>query len=109
MVKIEQRAFSVSLNQSAIVINDNLVKIYGETAFSYLTATTWAASFKAGESNLMYKIHYGRPIKETIKENIKLVESFISKNPRISNSYFKEQTSLSRETLNQIIKDKLEL
>ena len=41
MEKIEQTAYikvSASLNQSAVVIHDNLVKVYGEAAYSYLTA-----------------------------------------------------------------------
>ena len=51
MEKIEQRAYikmSVSLNQSAMVIHDNLIKVYGEAAYSYPTVARWAASFKAG-------------------------------------------------------------
>ena len=39
--------------------------------------------------------------------NINLVESLIDLNPRVSYSYFEEETFLSRGTLNRIIKDNL--
>ena len=102
--------FKASLKQSAIVIHDNLVKVYdNEASYSYPTIVRWAASFKAGESNLEDETRSGRPITQTIKANIELVESLFSKNPRISYSYLYEQTFLSRGTLNRIIKDILEL
>ena len=102
MVKVE-RAYikvSASLNQSAIAIHDNFVKVYGEAAYSYLSAARWAASSKVGESNLEDEICTGRPITETVKSNIDLVESLIGINPGISYSYLEEQTFLSRGTLN---------
>ena len=67
------------MNQSSIVILDNLVKVYGEAAYSYPTVARWAASFKVGESNLEDETRYWRPIMETIKVNIDLVESLIGK------------------------------
>jgi len=86
-----------------------LVKVYGEAAFSFPAVSTWTSSFKVGESNLENESRSGHPITDAVKSNINLVESLISKNPRISYSNFEQQTSLSRETLNRIIKDKLEL
>ena len=95
MEKIEQKAyikFSVSLNQSVMVIHDSLVKVYREAAYLYLTLARWAASFKAGESNLEDKYRSGRPITETNQANIDLVESLIDINPRVSYSYLEEET-----------------
>ena len=52
MEKIEQRAcneVSASLNQLAIIINDTLVKVYGEASYSYPIVVRWTALFKAEE------------------------------------------------------------
>ena len=92
-----------------MVIHDNLVKVYGEAAYSYPTVAGWDASFKAGESNLEDKYRSGRPITETNQANIDLVESLIDINPRVSYSYLEEETFLSRCTLYRIIKDNLHL
>ena len=73
MEKIEQRVYirvSASLNQSAIVIHDNLVKGCGEAAYSYPTAARWAARFKVGESNFVDETCSGHQLTETIKANI---------------------------------------
>ena len=112
MTEIEQRAYikiCTTLDQSPTIIHDNLVKVYGEAAYSYRNVARWAALFKAGKSKLMDKTRSGRPITEMNKANIDLVQSLIDKNPRISYSILEEKTFLSRGTLNRIIKDKLKL
>ena len=87
----------------------SICKVYGEAAYLYPTVARWAASFKAGESNLEDKYRSGKPITETNQANIDLVESLIDINPRVSYSYLEEETFLSRGTLNRIIKDNLYL
>ena len=112
MEKIEQRAYiimSLSLNQSAMVIDDNMVKVYGEAAYSYPTISTWAASFKAGESSLEDKYRSGRPIMQKNQANTDLVESLIDINLRVSYSYLEEEAFLSPSTLNRITNDNLYL
>ena len=64
-----------------MIIYDNLVKVFGEIAYSYPSVAMWAALFKAGESNLEDKYRSGRSITETNQANIDLVESLIDINP----------------------------
>ena len=86
------------MNQSAKVIHDILVKVYG--AYSYLAFARWTVSFKAETCS-------ERP--ETLKRSKQMFNLSSALFVKIGYSYPEEQTSLSRDTLNRIIKDKLEL
>jgi hypothetical protein len=84
MTEIEQRAcikIFTTLNQSPTNIHDNLVNVYGEASYSYRNLARCVALFKAGIVNLEDETRSERPIRETIKANVELVEILIGKNP----------------------------
>ena len=80
-----------------------------KAAYSLPTIRRWIARFKAGHLVVEDEHRSGCPITETSQANIDLIESLIDDNPRISYSYLEEHTSLSRGTLQRIIKDELHL
>ena len=59
--------------------------------------------------NLEDETRSERPIKKRLKQMLNWSRSLLVKILRISYSYLEEQTFLSRDTLNRIIKDKLEI
>jgi histone-lysine N-methyltransferase SETMAR len=112
MTEFEQRAYikiRTALNETPASIHFDLMNVYGNSAYSLVTIRRWVARFKAGQSELEDQPRSGRPITETSKANIDLIESLIDTNPRISYSYLEEFTSLSRGTLMRIIKDQLNM
>ena len=97
------------MNETSTSIYNDLVKVNGKAAYSLPTIRRWIACFKAGHLVVEDEHRSGCPITETSQANIDLIESLIDDNPRISYSYLEEHTSLSRGTLQRIIKDELHL
>jgi histone-lysine N-methyltransferase SETMAR len=112
LANLDQRGYiktCAALNQSPISIHNNLVLVYGDNAYSYKTVTLWVNSFRAGNTNINDKPRTGRPITAKTDTNIALVEKLIDEHPRISYSYLEELTSISRGTLETIIKQELQM
>ena len=82
-----QRAYiqsRLALNEKPIRIHDDLVKIHGENALSYMTVTRWVQRFKDGQESLEDDHRSGRPVTESIPVNIQHIEALIADNPRLS-------------------------
>lgn len=110
MTDIAQRGFiqtCVYLNESAVSIHNKLLLAHGESAYSYSAVVWWVSNFKAGRSNVEDDPRCGAPISKTNSHNVKLVESLIEENRRITYDILEAQTSLSRGTLERIIHDHL--
>ena len=107
---VEQRAYikgRTALNQTATSIHAELILIHGESAYKFRSVCKWVECFKAGRDEIEDKPRSGRPITELTEANISLVEQLIGNDKRISYSDLEELTSLSRGTLERIIREKL--
>ena len=98
-----------ALNIPPGVIYDELYSVYSEQAPSYAAVERWAKSFNEGRQEIEDEARSGRPVIETISDNIEEVRLLIDDDPHITIEEVQEQTGLSHGTVQRIITDHLNL
>lgn len=112
MQNLDQRGYiktCVALGQKPIEIHSQLIKVYGESAYSFSAVEKRVAYHRAGGESIFDAYRSGTPITACTQANIDLVESLIEENPRISYDILEERTGLSRGSLVTIITKHLDM
>jgi histone-lysine N-methyltransferase SETMAR len=110
--KMDQRVYikmRTTLNESPTAIHAELVKIYGESAYSYITVTRWVRRFKEGIESVDDEPRSGRPITACTEENADLIKQLLDDDPFLSARDLEELTSLSHGTVQNILHDRLQM
>lgn len=104
--KFEQRAYiksRLALNETALAIHADLVKIHGRSAYSYMTVNRWKRHFKQGHTSISDETRSGRPITATNRVNLRILKELIDDDPFISTRDLEDLPSLSHTTILTII------
>ena len=97
------------LGCDATSIHNDYVVVYGDKAPSYSTITKWIREFKGGRTNVEDNPRSGALITGLTEANIESVRSKIDDNPYLTYDELEALASLSRDTLERIIADCLQL
>ena len=106
----EQRTYikaRTALGKSPLNIHCELKKIHGQASLSYSTVARWCALYRAGRESLEDDPRSGRPVTQTNKANIQLVEKLIQEDRHITYDDLQRETGISRGTLATIIREHL--
>ncbi len=112
MQKLDQRGYiktRTALGQQPLAIHNDLIKVYGDSAYSFSAVEKRVAYHRRGGESIEDAPRPGRPITGCTLTNIRLVDSLIMENPRISYDILEEQTGLCFGTLHNIITEHLDM
>ena len=86
-----------------------MVRIYGDTAPSYVTVKKWSAEFRRDWQSLEDDPRSRRPAKVTTDEMCSTVEAYVMKNRRIKVAEIAHSMGISAGTVETILHTKLGL
>ncbi|CAF1194768.1 unnamed protein product [Rotaria sordida] len=92
-----------------IVIHNELHTVFGDEAPPLRTVQRWSKWFRESREEVEDEERSGRPITETISENIRHVRNLINDNPYATVGEIEAQSGLSHGTVQRIISDYLQL
>ena len=99
----------IKLGNDATSIHNDFKSVKGSLATSYSTVLKCVNHFKNGLETLNDAPRIGHTITATIDSNIQLVRDVILDNPYCSYDEIEAQTLLTRETIERIIHDNLQM